>query len=170
MIGKKMQDAINEQIKLELESAYLYYAMAAHLHEIGFDGMANWMKIQTQEELAHAAKFFDFIHEREGHVELKELSKPQKNWDTPLDIFKAAYKHEQFITGKINGVYKIAQEENDYPALVLLQWFINEQVEEEAAASKIAQDLERLGDSGHGLFMMDRELGNRTFTPPGSEE
>ncbi|NOY78826.1 MAG: ferritin [Calditrichaeota bacterium] len=169
MIDKKVQEAINEQIKLELESAYLYYAMAAHLHETGFDGMANWMKIQTQEELAHAAKFFDFIHERDGQVDLKDLSKPRKNWETPLDIFRAAYKHEQFITGKINQLYKIAQEENDYPAVVLLQWFINEQVEEEATASKIVQDLERLGDSGHGLFMMDRELGTRVFTPPAAE-
>ncbi len=169
MIEKRMQDVINEQIKLELESAYLYYAMAAHLHEIGFDGMASWMKIQTQEEMTHAAKFFDFIHEREGQVDLKELSKPQKNWETPLDIFKAAYKHEQFITGKINQLYQIAQEENDYPAMVLLQWFINEQVEEESTASKIVQDLERLGESGHGLFMLDRELGTRTFTPPAGE-
>ncbi len=169
MMSKKMQAALNEQIKHELESAYLYYAMVAYLSDQGLDGMAQWMKVQTQEELAHAAKLFDFIVERNGRVELEALKKPQKEWDSPLSVFKDAYQHEQFITSKINDLYKLAQEENDYPAAVLLQWFINEQVEEEAAALKVVEDLERVGGTGHGIFMLDRELGARTFTPPTAE-
>ncbi len=170
MMSQKMQDALNEQIKHELESAYLYYAMVAYLANEGLDGMAQWMKVQTQEEMLHASKLFDFIVERNGRVELAALAKPKGEWESPLAAFKDAYEHEKFITGKINALYKLAQEENDYPAAVLLQWFINEQVEEEAAALKIVEDLERVGGTGHGLFMLDRELGSRTFTPPADGE
>jgi ferritin len=162
MIGKRMQDALNEQIKHELESAYLYLSMVAYFDSTSLQGMAQWMRVQTQEEIEHAMKFFDHIHDRDGRVELLPLAKPKKEWSSPLEAFKAAYEHEQFITGKINALMKIAAEENDHAAGVLLQWFVTEQVEEEASTLKVVNLLERIGDSGHGLVMLDRELGTRT--------
>jgi len=170
MISKKMQDAMNEQIKHELESAYLYLSVAAYFHSVGLDGMAQWMRVQTQEEMVHAMKFFDHIRDRDGRVELLALAQPKTEWSSPLAAFQDAYEHEKFITAKINALVKIAAEEADYPASVLLQWFTTEQVEEEASTSKVAQMLERAGDSGTGLIMLDRELGTRTFTVPTTPE
>ncbi|MCD6472837.1 ferritin [Candidatus Aerophobetes bacterium] len=170
MISKKMQDAMNEQIKYELESAYLYLSMAAYFHSLGLDGMAQWMRVQTQEEMVHAMKFFDHIKDRGGRVELLPLAQPKREWSSPLVAFQEAYKHEQFITSKINDLVKIAKEEPDNPANVLLHWFITEQVEEEASTSRVAQALERIGDSGQGLIMLDRELSTRTFTIPTKTE
>jgi len=170
MISKKMQDAMNEQIKYELESAYLYLSMAAYFHSLGLDGMAQWMRVQTQEEVVHAMKFFDHIKDRGGRVELLPLAQPKREWSSPLVAFQEAYKHEQFITSKINDLVKIAKEESDNPANVLLHWFITEQVEEEASTSRVAQALERIGDSGQGLIMLDRELSTRTFTIPTKTE
>jgi len=161
MIGKRMQDAINEQIQAEMGSAYLYLSMAAYFHSTGMDGMAQWMHVQAKEENAHAMKFFDHIKDRNGRVELLQIDKPKFEWCCPLEAFQDAYKHEQYITGRINNLVKIAAEECDNPAGVLLQWFVSEQVEEEANASKIVQMLERIGDSANGLFMLDHELGKR---------
>jgi len=161
MIGEKMQDAMNQQIKHELESAYIYLSMCAYFHSLGLDGMAQWMRGQTDEEVMHAMKFFDHINGRDGKVELLPLSQPEKDWDSPLAAFQAAYKHEQFITGKINDLAKLAVDENDFAAGSMLKWFIDEQVEEEANTSAVVQTLERIGDSGHGLVMVDRELGAR---------
>lgn len=164
MIGKKMRDAMNEQIKNELESAYIYLSMAAYFDAEGLDGMAQWMRVQTMEEQFHAMKFFNHITEREGKVTLLDLKQLKTEWSSPLEAFRDAYKHEQFITGKINDLTKLAHEENEFAALPMLQWFIEEQIEEEATSSKVVQELERMGDSGHGLLMLDRELGARTFT------
>ncbi|HUT04301.1 MAG TPA: ferritin [bacterium] len=162
MMGKRILEAFNKQIKEELESAYLYLSMVSYFHSVGFDGMASWMRVQAEEELGHAMKFFDFINERDGKVELLPIStERQKDWSSPLEVFQAAFGHEQFITGKINDLVKIAREENDSASEVFLQWFVTEQVEEEANTSKVAQMLERLGESGHGLFMMDQRLGER---------
>lgn len=169
MIGKRMQDAMNEQIKHELESAYLYLSMVAYFHSESLDGMAQWMTVQAQEELAHAMKFFNHIDERDGRVELKALSQPQKEWASPLEAYKAAYNHERFITDKINDLVKLASEEGDYAAGIMLQWFVTEQVEEESSTLKVVDLLERIGDSGHGLIMADRELGTRS-APAKSEE
>lgn len=162
MIGKKMKEALNEQIKYELESAYLYLAMVAYFESISLEGMAQWMRVQSKEEVEHAMKFFDHINERSGHVELLSIAQPKKKWSSPLEAFKAAYEHEQFITGKINELVKIAAEETDHAAGILLQWFVSEQVEEEASTSRVVDMLERIGDSGHGLLLLDRELGTRT--------
>jgi len=170
MISKKMQDVMNEQIKHELGSAYIYLSMAAYFHSIGLDGMAQWMRVQTQEEEVHAMKFFDHIKDRGGRAELLPLAQPKKEWPSPLVAFQEAYEHEQFITSKINDLVKIAAEEGDHPASVLLHWFITEQVEEEASTSRVAQTLERIGDSGQGLIMLDRELGERTFSVPTKTE
>ena len=161
MIGAKMQDAINKQIQEELYSSYLYLSMSAYFSAAGFDGMAQWMRVQSEEEKAHAMKFFGHIVERDGKVELFALDKPKAEWASPLEAFKAAYKHEQHITGKINELVDIAAAEKDNPAANLLQWYVNEQVEEEANASKIVQMLERIGDSSNGLFMLDQQLGKR---------
>ena len=163
MIAGKIQKAFNDQIKEELESAYLYLSMVGYFHSTGLDGMAQWMRAQVQEELAHAMKFFDFINERDGKVELLPIpTDRQKEWASPLEVFQASYAHEQHITGKINDLVKLARDENDNAASIFLQWFVTEQVEEEANTSKVAQMLERIGDSGHGIFMMDQKLGERT--------
>lgn len=169
MIGKRMQDAMNEQIKHELESAYLYLSMVAYFRAEGLDGMAQWMTGQAQEEVAHAMRFFNHINERGGRVELKALAQPQKDWASPLEAFKAAYEHERFITGRINNLLKVAEEENDNPAKIMLQWFVTEQVEEEDSTKKVVDLLTRVGDSGHGLIMVDRELGTRKATPASGE-
>ena len=161
MIGKTMQDAINEQIKEELGSAYIYLSMAAYFHSEGLDGMAHWMCVQTQEEIMHAMKFFDHITGRDGRVELLAVDQPKIDWSSPLEAFQDAYKHEQYITGRIDDLVKLAAEENDNAAAIMLQWFVSEQVEEEASTSKVAQELEMIGDSGHGLIMLDRELATR---------
>ena len=170
MIGKKIRDAFNEQIKHETFSAYLYLQMAAYFHDKGLDGMAQWMHVQALEELTHAMKFFDHIVERGGSVELLAIEKPTKTWKSPLDAFKAALKHEEFITGKINELVKLSNAQKDFASQSMLQWFVDEQVEEEANATKNVQMLEMIGDSGNGLMMVDRELGMRTFTPPAATE
>lgn len=164
MISEKMQKAFNDQIKNELESAYIYLSMAAYFHSEGLDGMAQWMRAQTQEEMVHAMKFFDHIKDRDGKVVLQNLTQLKTEWSSPLEAFQDANKHEQFITGKINDLVKIAHEENDEPASELLQWFVKEQVEEEESASANVQMLENAGDSSEDLRVVDRELGKRTFS------
>jgi ferritin len=165
MIGKRMQDAINEQIRHETFSAYLYLAMAADFHAKGLAGMAQWMKVQAQEEIGHAMRFFDHLTERGGHIELLAIEQPQQTWDSALAAFEAAYGHEQLITGKINDLVEIAREENDNASWIMLQWFVTEQVEEEASVSTVVDMLKLIGDSGHGVLMADRELGQRVFAP-----
>jgi len=166
MIGEKMQSALNEQIRHEFYSSYLYLAMAAYFHGQGLDGIANWMKVQAQEELTHAMKFFNHLNDRDGRIQLQGLEKPKTEWASPLQAFKEASKHEQFITGKIHDLVKLANAESDHAVIPLLHWFESEQVEEEAQALTVVQKLERIGESGAGLIMMDKELGKRTFTYP----
>ena len=165
MIGQRIQKAMNEQIMHETGSAYLYFSMAAYFHAKGFDGMAQWMKAQAQEEIGHALRFFNHINDRGGRIELLAIDKPQKEWDSPLAGFKAALGHEEFITGKINELVKIAREENDNAADITLQWFVTEQIEEEDSVSKVIDMLEMIGESGYGLLMADRELGQRMTGP-----
>ncbi len=161
MIGQRMQEAMNEQVMHETFSAYLYASMAAYFHAKGLDGMAQWMKAQAQEELGHALRFFNHINERGGRVELLAIEKPQAEWDSPLAAFKAALEHEKFITGRIDELVKIAREENDNAADIMLQWFVTEQVEEEDSVSKVIDMLEIAGEKGPGLLLADRELGQR---------
>jgi ferritin len=163
MISKKIHAGFNEQINRELYSAYLYLSMAAYFHSLNLDGFASWMRVQKLEEEAHAMKLFDHLRDRDARVELEAIDKPKFKWTSPLEAFKAAYEHEKFITSSINGLYKLAEKESDYPAKVLLDWFVKEQVEEEASASKVVQVLERIKDSGAGLIMLDKELGKREF-------
>ena len=161
MIGKKMEAALNEQIKEELASAYLYLSMSAHFAAEGWDGMAGWIRVQAQEEQEHAMRLFDHIVERGGKVKLHALPAPEAKWASPLAAFQAAYKHEQHITACIHGLVELAQKEKDHAAGAMLQWFVMEQVEEEDHASKAVQLLERMGSEGRGLVIADREFGRR---------
>jgi len=165
MIGKKIENAMNEQIKHEAFSAYLYYSMSAYFHSKSLDGMAQWMKAQAQEEFAHALRFFNHINDRGGRIDLQAIEKPQKEWESPVAAFKAALQHEEFITSKIKDLAKIADEENDRAAGIMLQWFVTEQVEEEDSVSTVIDMLDLIGDSGHGILMADRELGSRVAGP-----
>ncbi len=167
MIPKKVRDVMNQQIKHELESYYIYLSMAAYFHSQNFDGMAHWMRCQAHEEMIHAMKFFDHILDRGETVELLNLAQLKTTWNSLLEAWQDAYGHEKFITGKIHGIIKIARKENDYSSDTLLNWFTKEQIEEEQNTGKIAQQLELVGDDKHALLMLDRELGARVF-PAGS--
>ncbi|MCD6156277.1 MAG: ferritin [Candidatus Atribacteria bacterium] len=161
MLSKKLEDALNEQIKNELYSAYLYLAMAAQCEAQNLNGFAHWLKVQAKEEISHGMKIYDFVNDRGGRVILKAIEQPPVEFGTPLDMFKKVLEHEQKVTSMINQLYQLAKEENDYPAQVMLQWFINEQVEEEKNASYILGILNYTEGKGQGLLMLDRELGKR---------
>jgi ferritin len=161
MLGKKVQDAINEQIKNELYSGYLYLAMSAYFEAKNLPGFAHWMRMQAEEEQEHALKFFDFVNDRGARVVLQAIDQPPVEWESPLAVFEQTLEHEQKVTGLINQLYELALEENDYPTQVMLQWFIDEQVEEEKNATGIVETLRLAGDKGQALIMMDRALGRR---------
>ena len=167
MIGKKLSDAINAQIKNELESYYIYLSMSAYFHSQALDGMGHYMRVQAHEEMAHAMKFFNHLIDRGGKVVLKDLKQLKTTWKSPLDAFQDAHKHEQFISGKINELTSIARAEKEYASEPLLAWFANEQIEEEANAGKIAEQLGMVGSDKSGLLLLDRELAARAY-PPGS--
>lgn len=166
MISKKLQNAINKQINKELYSEYLYLSMAAYLESIGLEGFANFFKIQVQEERFHAMKFFDYVNERGGRVILEAIDRPQIEFKSPVEIFEIAYNHEQYVTKLINELMEVAIKENDHAAKSFLNWYIDEQVEEEASMDKILNQLKMIGGKGQGMLMLDRELAARTFTPP----
>jgi ferritin len=170
MISKKMQEALNEQVTAEFYSAYLYLAMEAFFESVNLPGFANWMRVQTQEELTHGIKIYDFVNERGGRVILKAIEQPPSEWASPLAVFEAAYKHEQKVTGLINALVNLAIEEKDHAANSSLQWFVDEQVEEEKSASDIVGKLKLIKDSPEALFMVDQELAQRVFTPPADTE
>ena len=170
MLSKKMEEALNIQINKELYSAYLYLSMAAYCESINLGGFANWMKIQTREEVSHAQKIFDYVAERGGKVTLQPIDGPETEWESPLALFEHVFKHEQLVTGLINDLVKLARQENDYATESFLRWFVDEQVEEEASASGVVERMKLAGDRGGGLFMLDREMASRVFTPPAGEE
>jgi ferritin len=167
MIGKKLNDAMNEQIKNELESYYIYLSMAAWLHSKALDGMGHWMRVQAHEEMLHAMKFFNHLIDRGGKVALKDLKQLKVQWKSPLEVFQDAFEHEKFISKKINDLMSIARQEKEYASEPLLAWFTDEQIEEESNASKITEQLEMIGADKSGLLMLDRELAARAY-PPGS--
>ncbi len=169
MISKKMEKALNEQVNAELFSAYLYLSMEAYFKSLNLNGFANWMRVQTQEEVAHAMKIYGFIDERGGRIALKAIEGPQTKWDSPLAVFKDIYKHEQKVTSLINNLVNLAIEEKDHATNTFLQWFVNEQVEEEASADQVVQQLKMMEKAPGGMFMLDRELAQRVFTPPAAE-
>ena len=165
-----MEKALNEQVNAELYSAYLYLSMEAYCKSLNLNGFANWMRVQTQEEVAHAMKIYDFVNERNGRVILKTIEGPQTKWESPLAVFQAVYKHEQKVTNLINKLVDLAIKEKDHATNAFLQWFVNEQVEEEASADAIVQQLKMMKDAPGGIYMLDRELGQRVFTPPVATE
>jgi len=161
MLSKKLEDAINEQIKNELYSAYLYLAMAAHCEHKNFKGFANWLKIQAKEEVSHAMRLYDFVNDRGGRVVLGAINQPPVEYQSITEIFEKVLNHEKEVTAKINHLYDLAKEENDYALQVHLQWFINEQVEEEKNPAEILAMLQLAGESDNGIMMLDHELGER---------
>lgn len=165
-MNDKIREAFNKQINEELFSSYLYLAMSAYFESINLPGFAQWMRCQSQEELVHAMKFYNFINERGGTVVLTAIDGPPASWESPQNVFEEAYKHEQKITGMINDLVDLAIREKDHASNNFLQWFVAEQVEEEDSADKVVQSLKLAGNQGGGLFMIDRELGTRVFTPP----
>ncbi len=167
MISKRVAEAMTEQIRHELESAYLYLSMTAYFHSLGLDGMAHWMRCQVHEELIHAMKFTDHLIDRNYLVTLQDVTQRKTRWGSPLEAWQDAYAHEQFITDKINALTSIAREERDYQSEPLLAWFTSEQIEEESVSSKIAGEVSMVGENKAALLMLDRELGGRIF-PPGS--
>jgi len=170
MIKKKMQEALNYQLNRELYSSYLYLSMSAYFQSINMKGFAHWMRVQTQEELAHAMKFYDYLGQRGGRVTLSPIESPPSEWGSPLEAFEHVYEHEQKVTGLINDLVNLAISEQDHATNNFLRWFVTEQVEEEESASEVVEKLKLVGDATEGLFMLDNELGQRVFTPPASEQ
>ena len=162
MLNKAVQSAINDQIKEEFYSAYLYLAMSAYCETINLPGFAHWMRVQYQEELVHALKFFDFVNDREGSVELHAIEQPPSEFQSPLDIFQQSLEHERKISSLIHKLYELAVREKDYPTQTLLQWFITEQVEEEKNAGQIVEQLKMAGGQPAALLLLDNVLGERT--------
>jgi len=161
MLSQKMQDALNAQIQAEAYSAWLYLGMAAHAEQLNLKGMAHWLRVQHQEELGHAYKLFDFVHERGGKVALRTLEAPPADYGTPLQLFEQVYKHEQHVTSLIHKLYETAATEKDLATQVFLQWFVTEQVEEEASALEIVEKLKMIPEKSGAIFQLDKELGKR---------
>ncbi|MHC4568716.1 MAG: ferritin [Planctomycetota bacterium] len=164
-----MEDALNEQVNAELFSAYFYLSMESFFKSKNLNGFANWMRVQTQEEMSHAMKIYGFIDERGGRISLKAIDGPQTEWDSPLAVFEAVYEHEQKVTGLINDLVDLAIKEKDHATNSFLQWFVSEQVEEEASADQAVQQLKMIENAPGGIFLFDRELGQRVFSPPAAE-
>ncbi len=169
MLNPTIQDALNNQIAMEFASAFIYLSMSAHFEHENLPGFARWMRIQSGEEQTHAMKIYDFINSRGGRVALQALSQPPVAFGSPLEVFQKALEHEQKVTASINSLYALAVKENDYPAQVMLQWFINEQVEEEKNATAIVEHLKLIGNDGPALLILDRELGARALGSEGGE-
>lgn len=161
MIPKAMQDAMNEQVNKELFSSYLYLSMAAYFEAKNLPGFANWMRIQSDEEREHAMKFYDFILERGGEVELKAIAAPKASWKSALEAAQEVADHEAKVTASIYALYELAMKEKDYPAQVALQWFISEQVEEEKNASELVANLKLIEERGTAVLMLDHRLSKR---------
>lgn len=166
MLNEKMLKALNGQINAEMYSSYLYLSMEAYFQSISLGGFANWMRSQVQEEMFHGMKFYDFVCERGGRVTLDTIKKPDSEWKSPLAAFKQILKHEQLVTSLINDLVELAMAEKDHATLNFLQWFVAEQVEEEASVGEIVDKLKLIKEDTSGLFMLDAELGKRVFTIP----
>lgn len=166
MLGPKMEKALNDQVNAEMFSAYLYLAMVAYFQDKNLPGFANWMTVQNQEETFHAMEFFRYISERGGRVVLDAIEKPRFEWSSPLEAMEAAQHHEAYISSRINDLVNLAIEEKDHATNSFLRWFVDEQVEEEDSVNEVVQKLRLVGTDGGGLFMLDRDLSTRVFTPP----
>jgi len=165
MISQRLEKELNEQINAEIYSAYLYLSMSSWFEAQNLPGFANWMKVQYEEEFAHAMKFFNYINERGGRVLLKTIEGPKTEWNNIIEVYEETLKHEQHVTSLINNLVNIAIEEKDHATNNFLQWFVEEQVEEEATATGILEELKMIDGKGHALLMIDREMRQRVFTP-----
>ncbi len=165
MLSAKMEEVLNKQVNAELYSAYLYLSMSAYFSEINLNGFAHWMRLQAQEELSHALKIYDYVNERGGRPFLDAIDAPPKSWDSPSHVFENVLNHEQKVTAMINSLVDQAIKEKDHATNNFLQWFVSEQVEEEASANEVLQKVKMAGDQGGGLFMLDQELGKRVLAP-----
>lgn len=163
MLSKRMEEELNKQINAEIWSAYLYLSMSAWFEDKNLAGFANWMRVQYQEEITHALKLFDYINERGGRVILQPVAAVDTEWKDETEAFEATLKHEQKVTSLINNLVDIAIEEKDHATNRMLQWFVEEQVEEEANADEILQQLKMVEGNPHGILMLDRELKQRVF-------
>ncbi|MFQ5675874.1 MAG: ferritin [bacterium] len=161
MLKKSIEKALNNQIKAELDSAYVYLSMSAHCESANLGGFAHWLRQQYEEEMSHAMRLFDFVHHRGGKVTLQAVAKPAAEFGKPLALFKEVLKHEQKVTVLINKLYELSVKEKDYPTQIEMQWFITEQVEEENTANDIIEQLKLVGDHGASLHRMDRILAKR---------
>ncbi|MBD5335195.1 MAG: ferritin [Duncaniella sp.] len=166
MLNNKVQDALNAQINAEFWSAYLYLSMALHFEAEGMPGVANWFKIQFQEEQAHATIFMNYVNQRGGRVELKAIDAVPTSWESPLQAFKDTLEHEKQVTSLINNLYALAEAEKDYATRDRLNWFVSEQVEEEDNCRTLIDKFSLIGDNGMGLYMLDQELASRTYVAP----
>ncbi|BCL60096.1 ferritin [Desulfomarina profundi] len=169
MISEKINTAINGQINAEMYSSYLYLSMATWFAEKSLSGFATWMRAQAQEEMFHAMKMLDYVLERGGHVEYAAIDQPECNWSTPLEVMEETANHEAKVTGLINDLVDLALDERDHAANIFLQWFVAEQVEEEASVGEIVDRMKMIGDGSQGLFAMDMEMGKRVYTQPTDE-
>jgi len=166
MINEKLQEAFNDQINKELYSEYLYLAMKTKFMEWNLQGFVNWFDVQVQEEHAHAMGMFNYLDERGGQIDLRAIDKPQVKGETPLEIFEHVLEHEQFVTSRINALADVAEEVKDRAALTFLNWYIKEQVEEEANVGGLLATLKLIGDDKKALLMLDKDLAARTFVQP----
>lgn len=165
MLNKKIEESLNNQLNMELYSAYIYLSMASYFQSINLSGFAHWMNVQLQEEQTHAIRFYNFINERNGRVTLQQIDKPKIDWSSPLEAFEDALRHEEKVTESINNMVNLAIDNKDHATNIFLQWFVTEQVEEEASVSEVINKLNLMGDNS-GLFLVDRELAQRVFVPP----
>lgn len=165
MLSKTLEEALNEQLNKEYYSAYLYLSMASYFETANLLGMASWMRMQYEEEVMHAIKIFDMIIDMEGRVTLTQVEGPPTEFDSAINVFERTLEHERNVTKMINGIYALAQKENDYAVQSALQWFIDEQVEEEKSVLEIVNQLKMIGDETTPLLMLDNKLGNRQETP-----
>jgi ferritin len=161
MISPKIADSINDQITAELESAYIYLSMSAYFEDTNLKGMAHWTRKQAKEEIEHGEKFMEYLYARGARVVLQALAKPATEFEGPLAVFQEVLKHEQYVTGRIDKMMDLAREEKDYATQSLLNWFVDEQVEEESSAEEIVRKLEFVGNSNASVYLLDKELGNR---------
>ena len=174
MLNPKIQDALNDQLNFELYSAYIYLSMAAYLDSENLTGMSTWMKIQAQEEMGHVLRFYNFINDRDGRVLMAPVQGPKTEWKSPLEAFQNAYEHECVVSGRIHDLVDLATKEKDHPAATFLQWFVTEQIEEEASTQEVVEKIKLAGEASGGLYLLDKELGQRPLPPsplaPGAAE
>lgn len=161
MISKKLNEALNKQINAEMYSSYMYLAMSAWCESEFLGGFADWLRVQSQEEWGHAMKIYDYVQERSGEIKLFEIAPTKTQWQSAAQVFDVVYRHEQKVTGLIHDLVALAAAEKDPAAGVFLNWFVTEQVEEEASAEKAVALLKMVGDSKNGLLMLDHQMGKR---------